>query len=218
MSNKIIYTAIFGGYDTLRDPAEITPGADYICFTDKPQPSQVWNQILVQPTGNPILQAREIKILPPFRVKGKQTLWVDGNTQIMKDLTPVFQIAAQTGCIVAPKHPLRNCAYEEMAAVLMLKKDTPENVAKARSILEDIFYPEAKGLNETGMLCRNMNHDTLRHSLLWLHWLKNTSYRDQLTFNAAAYITAVKIFSLQPFEKLPYLNFACHNQTPNYAI
>lgn len=211
MSNKIIYTAIFGGYDTLRDPVELTPGADYVCFTDRIQQSTVWNQILVEPTGYPHRQAREIKIAPPFRVKGKQTLWVDGNTQIMRDLTPLFQIAAQTGCMVAPRHPLRNCAYEEIEAVVKHHKEKRSNAELAGFILEDIFYPKNKGLNETGMLVRNINHDTLRHSLLWLHWLKRTSHRDQLTFNAAAYITGVKIFSLQPFEKLPYLNFATHN-------
>lgn len=28
------YTAVTGGYDSVRDPEFVTPGVDYVCFTD----------------------------------------------------------------------------------------------------------------------------------------------------------------------------------------
>jgi len=31
---KVVYTCISGNYDTLRDPSYVTPGWEYICFTD----------------------------------------------------------------------------------------------------------------------------------------------------------------------------------------
>ena len=39
---KVIYTAIFGDYDTLKEPLVITPGWKYICYTDQDFESKVW--------------------------------------------------------------------------------------------------------------------------------------------------------------------------------
>jgi len=40
---KVCYTAIIGDYDKLHDPLIVTPGWDYICFTDdKDIKSNVW--------------------------------------------------------------------------------------------------------------------------------------------------------------------------------
>jgi hypothetical protein len=33
---KAVYTFIFGDYDDLKSPTIMTPGWDYICFTDDP--------------------------------------------------------------------------------------------------------------------------------------------------------------------------------------
>jgi hypothetical protein len=41
--DKVIYTAIFGPYEELKEPTVITPGWKYICFTDQPLKSNVWN-------------------------------------------------------------------------------------------------------------------------------------------------------------------------------
>src|SRR2546423_2981249 len=43
-SRKAVYTFIFGDYDLLKEPQVITPGWDYICFTDNPElRSAVWD-------------------------------------------------------------------------------------------------------------------------------------------------------------------------------
>lgn len=35
MERVAVYTAIYGGYDTLREQPEM-PGVDFVCFTDDP--------------------------------------------------------------------------------------------------------------------------------------------------------------------------------------
>ena len=38
----IVYTVITNDYDTLRDPRVVTPGWRYVCFSDQPIESDVW--------------------------------------------------------------------------------------------------------------------------------------------------------------------------------
>ena len=40
---KVIYTSIFGGYDTLKDPIFLPKGYDFIAFTDMNLESSVWD-------------------------------------------------------------------------------------------------------------------------------------------------------------------------------
>ena len=39
---KVIYTAIFGDYDSLPEPDYIPNGFDFICFTDTDIKSNIW--------------------------------------------------------------------------------------------------------------------------------------------------------------------------------
>ena len=42
MNNKVIYTAIIGGYDELIEPSFKPKGWDFICFSDRPLKSKTW--------------------------------------------------------------------------------------------------------------------------------------------------------------------------------
>ena len=60
---KVVYTAILGSiYDDLKEPTVISPGWKYVCFTDQPLQSNIWEIRPVPTTGNPQRQARELKI------------------------------------------------------------------------------------------------------------------------------------------------------------
>ena len=49
MNNKIIYTAIVGGYDDLFEPDFKPDGWDFVCFTDRDFKSDVWDVQKVLP-------------------------------------------------------------------------------------------------------------------------------------------------------------------------
>ena len=38
---KVVFTFIINGYDTLKDPTIVTPGWDYLCFSDEGLSSEV---------------------------------------------------------------------------------------------------------------------------------------------------------------------------------
>ncbi len=40
--NKVIYTAIIGGYDELVEPDYKPEGWDFVCFTDRELESDIW--------------------------------------------------------------------------------------------------------------------------------------------------------------------------------
>ena len=69
---KVVYTAIIGNYDELKEPKVISEGFDYVCFTDDVKlKSKVWKIIVVdnpQRLDNTRL-SRKIKILCNFFLK-----------------------------------------------------------------------------------------------------------------------------------------------------
>jgi len=54
-SRLVIYTAIIGNYDTLKDPEYIDENCDYVCFTDNRElKSDIWQIRLIKDTGETV--------------------------------------------------------------------------------------------------------------------------------------------------------------------
>src|SRR5438093_3588330 len=103
---SVIYTAIFGNYDELNDPAEQDTNCDFICFTDQHLPARVgaWNVVHVRRRAgmHPRMQAKRFKLLShevfrnerlAFRYRLRRgawslrnrytgSIWVDGSLAI----------------------------------------------------------------------------------------------------------------------------------------
>ena len=54
---KVVYTCISGNYDTLKDPTVVTPGWEYICFTDQKVISNVWT---IRPLPKEIVEDKSL--------------------------------------------------------------------------------------------------------------------------------------------------------------
>ena len=65
-SRLVIYTAIIGDYDTLKEPEYIDENCDYICFTDNWElTSDIWQIRLVENTSlDSTRLQRMYKVLP----------------------------------------------------------------------------------------------------------------------------------------------------------
>ena len=62
--NKLytVITCLFGYYDTLKEPEEVDPNAEYICFTDRTDiASNVWKLIYVYTSYNGLQQSFRLK-------------------------------------------------------------------------------------------------------------------------------------------------------------
>jgi Protein of unknown function (DUF616) len=142
-ARAVIYTAIFGGYDTLKEPVPQEKPCDFICFTDMKLPRRVgaWRVIRVPRDArlHPRLQAKRFKlagheIFPRGRLAWRYaplarrsrfdlSVWVDGSVQIT---SPRFlgdmreRLGAGDWAMFV--HPDRDCIYDEAQVSIGMRK------------------------------------------------------------------------------------------------
>lgn len=187
-----VYTAIMGGVDSLQDPLIVTPGIDYICFTDnKKIKSKVWQiRYIEKKEMESRKKAREIKLLPHIYLSDYDySIWVDGNIVILKDLeTIVSGFIAEEKKICTFKHFGRNCIYEEGIYCAYLKKAEADSIYKQLSYCIEKGYPINNGLAETNVLIRaHSNPQVIKFMEMWWDCVNKRCIRDQLSFNFCAY-------------------------------
>ena len=63
---KVVYTCISGQYDILTDPVFINKEFDYVCFTDQPFYSEVWQIRPIPEELNSLSQVKKQRIVKRF--------------------------------------------------------------------------------------------------------------------------------------------------------
>lgn len=204
MDKKVIYTAIFGGYDQLPDPEYIPEGWDFVCFTDSDIKSNIWNvnkvpAIYEDPTRN----ARKYKVLPHrWFPDYDYSLWVDGNILIKEDINELIDIYLNKVNLAVHDHNQntldpRSCAYREAQIILYFGernggnyKDDPNLIIKQMNKYLRKGYPENNSLAVTMQLLRRHNQkDCIKAMEKWWEEIKYNSKRDQLSFNYSMWDT-----------------------------
>ena len=141
--HALVYTAIFGDYDTLKQPVRQDESCEFVCFTDMSLPSRVgaWRVIRVRrdPASHPRMQAKRFKLLShkifprgrlawryaPFslRRRADMSIWIDASLQIksaefVRDMR--VNLGERDWAMFA--HPERDCIYDEANASLTMLK------------------------------------------------------------------------------------------------
>jgi len=217
MNKKVIYTAIFGDKDVLRDPEFLSDGFDFVCFTDNRKiKSGVWDVRYVQaPFHDPVRCARYYKILAHrFLADYEYSIWIDGNMVIRKDPNGLVKEYLKNCSLAVYNHFnqkrrifglfwvrdrrfARNCIYKE-AMELIRRTEAGfymDDVGKIRKQIERYKsenYPQENGLAVTMVLIRRHNDVSMKKLMeAWWEELKNNSRRDQLSFNYVAWKTKI---------------------------
>lgn len=186
-NKKVVYTCIYGKYDTLRNPKIVNPNWDYVCFTDQKFVSDIWdirqipNDCLVESEKK--IQ-RKIKILPNRYLKEYDlSIWIDGNLELLVD--PEYLVSESNHTFLTTlAHPQRVCLYDELDACDALNKDSHETLNILRQLLNKERYPKNNGLAQTNVMIRNHNDDGVSSICeQWWHLVKTYSHRDQTVFN-----------------------------------
>lgn len=203
-NKKVVYTAIFGDYDELKDPEVVPDDVDFVCFTDKPGKSKVWKyQVEPRIYTDPTRCARKYKILSHrFLLKiYEKSMWIDGNYTItgnMSKFIDKYLTDKPISCFdhMACKHDPRGCAYDEAKALLWLGdihpdksyKDKPSLIYKQIEKYKYDKYPKNNGLIFSCIILReHQNLKVISTMERWWEELKYNSKRDQLSFNYAAW-------------------------------
>ncbi len=222
MSKIVVYTAITGHYDTLKEPpAELQKGVDFVAFLDYEPAATSWQ---VRPAcsefADPCRNAKFHKMLPHLCFpEAEYSVWIDGSIQIDFRF-PVAQLIEEylkDYDFVTLKHPCRQCIYEEAAECIRLGKDDPPVIQRQMAAYRHEGFPANLGLAETGVILRRHTAKIRRFNEAWHDEIKKYSRRDQLSFNYVAHKMGMKyglfeagirppspgprkLFSLQPHE------------------
>lgn len=192
-NNNVIYTCITGGYDVLNDPIKTTEGFDYVCFTDNLNVNtNVWElrPLPMETEGlSNVKKQRYVKINPHKVLPEYETsIWVDGNLDLYGGINKFVEEQCKDSIICIPKHPVRNCIYDEMIAIYKSKKDTMEKMKPQADRYMAEGFPKHFGLVQTNIIYRKHNNpEVVALMNLWWSELKNGSHRDQMSFNYAVW-------------------------------
>jgi hypothetical protein len=202
-SRAVVYTAIFGDYDALKQPAPQDDPCDFICFTDNRMPPRVgvWRVVHIKRASgtHPRMQAKRFKLLshevfPNGRLAWRfaplwrrpridLSIWVDASLRIKN---PTF--VADMRELVADgdwamfAHQWRDCIYDEADASLILEKYRGLPIAQQVESYKSIVPPHG-GLYACGVIVRrepagqrmaDVNARWWRENLRW-------TYQDQLS-------------------------------------
>jgi len=211
-NKKVIYTAIFGNYDKLEEPAYLPKGFDFVCFSDKKIKSKNWQVRVVTPAyDDPTRNARMYKILPHRYLGGyEESVWVDGNILLRGDTNELIEEYLKNANMAVYSHSharhrdrgetpdTRDCVYEEADHLISLAsrgrvKDDPKIIEKQIENYRTSGYPAHNGLLLSMVLFRRHNKpDVIKAMEEWWSQLKGGSKRDQLSFNYSAWKMGLK--------------------------
>lgn len=192
MSSKFcVYTCITGGYDRLSEPAVVSPGTDYICFSDMPcAEGSAW-KFLPMPEELDLMsnvkRQRVVKICPHrYLPPGYDaSMWIDGNLTPMDDLLALASRYDLGSCPLYTRvHPRNKDVYQEIELCRSLGKEDPVALDALKARYESEKYPKKTGMHETNVILRrHRDAECARLCDQWAVELMKNSHRDQLSFD-----------------------------------
>ena len=215
----VVYTCITGGYDNLADPKVVTPGVDYICFTDNmSMKSKVWKlrKMPEELKGySNVKQQRGVKILAHrYLSEYDISVWVDGAVIVQGNINDYLKLLdLSTYSVFIPEHPVRKCIYAEKDACVRIKKIKGDEIKVADRQMKrykEEGFPVNFGLVQSNVMIRRHN-DQYSKDLMekWWDELKDNSHRDQLSFNYAVWKCGSSKFK-------PLIKTTCNSKTFNW--
>lgn len=195
MENSIvIYTAITGNYDQLRNN-NLPNSVNFVAYLenyDSNQANNVLDLSQILPSEYKKLDANRRakwfklhphKLFPDFTY----SIWIDGNVNVTGNVNELItENMIQTGNLWAVfPHKSRTCIFEEAAACARLKKDDPKLMLRqVAHYLKEKGYPRHNGLTENTIIVRKHNHqNVIQLNQRWWQEILKWSKRDQLSFN-----------------------------------
>ncbi len=197
-----IYTCITAGYDELREPARVTQGVDYVCFSDRPLESRVWQVRPLAHVGDTSSRSARYHKLMSHRVLPEYdaTLWLDGSYRIDRELGPLIGSWLDGWDLAVRRHPSRMplCVYAEARACLRLRRGEPAAIEAQVTAYRELGYPERNGVYVTGILARRHTPEVAAFNEAWWDELSRFSDRDQLSFPVVAWRQKLRFNVVKP--------------------
>lgn len=182
-----VFTAIAGGYDTIKLPEVLLPDADYFLFTDRPAPDAGVYKIRPLPyyhVDTPRM-TRYVKTHPHKLLAGYDiAIWVDANILITGDITPLIASFTESKKAVgAVQHPLRNTLYQEADACIAYNKEDERLLKEQVDHYKDVNY-NTNDLIESNIMMFDLRNDSVpKFFTTWWSEIDKYTRRDQISLN-----------------------------------
>lgn len=228
-----VFTAIFGAKDDLHDPKVFSSDVDFICFTDQPLRSRVWQVRRIPPPvpGDPTRSARRVKILAhEYLPDHDMSVWVDGNIFIIGDVRKKAESELSDAPMAVYDHarsrefPLRSlfegAEYLIRTAHEGKRQEDPALVAAQMEAYKKEGYPNDNGLLWSCVMFRR-HHDpkVVETMRLWWEEVQTKSNRDQMSFNYAAWKTGLSFrYIREDASDNPYFKRLNHRLSPKQRL
>lgn len=198
----IVYTAIFGNHDTLKEPHQVDDDWMYICLTDdKNLTSEHYDIVVVERKfKDDTRQAREVKLNPEeYLPEHDVHIWHDASMKMMCNPKNFVNRYLDNKGFSIMEHPTRNCTYKEAEACKHINKDNHQVIDKQMSEYKKQLFPTRIGMVASGVMIRKNEKHVNDFLKLWREEVEKYSKRDQLSFNFTAWKNKFK-FNLMPFK------------------
>ena len=217
MNKKVVYTALVGNYDLLKEPEVIRDDYDYICFSND-LPNKHYGVWKVRPISykndENVRICRYIKMHPhTLLAEYDYCLWLDCNQRLTEDHYERADQLIHRGEICAMViHPERDCVYQEAYALAGYLTGNPLKVYLQTKFLLSQKFPARKGLYVTCcMLFQHKHPQIIKFLNTWWSQCEQYSYRDQMGVMYALFQAKLKpamFFSRSYWEKyrFPHLH------------
>lgn len=196
---KAAYTFIIGDYDTPSPPAVLTPGWDYICFTDNQGlKSDIWQlRISVRQDADGELDNKKFAmkhmiLFHKYLADYDLSLSLGGQLQVNCNLDDwLGEYLQPDDDMLIARHPERDSIYDEAEVCKRDCLDDPQVIEAQMQRYRAEGYPRHHGLFTTGFILRRHDRANLQGMCeLWYEEYLRGSRRDQLSLNYAIWKSA----------------------------
>lgn len=187
---KVIYTAIFNNYDSVKRPKYVNEDYDYRLFVDeetyisqhKNIKDSIYKTTILTDVTDGFMKAKDIKINPEkYLPNYDSSIYVDGSFQQIGDVNNFLNQTKRSYKMC--NHPNRVCIYEEAKVCINQRVDSPERIKAQIDRYKTDGFPANYGLIMGGIIARVHNKKSKRINYAWWNEIVNGSRRDQLSMN-----------------------------------
>lgn len=202
----IVYTAMFGDYDDLKEPEVNCPDCDFVCFTDQPIASRTWQICNVKPrviqsgkSLNRFFKMNPHKLFPDH----SESLYVDSNIVIKKNPRTIIGQSLTNWQIAAYPHPFRTNVLQEAVVCAQIGYGLWPSFKRQIKRYENLgFTATLNPLFECNILYRkHLLQAVITVMELWWEEYARGVKRDQISFPFVAWKNKVVVTPL-PFQPI----------------
>lgn len=239
-SRIIVYTALTGGYESVKPPTVRDPAIRYLLFTDDPLlTAEGWETVVIDEPGlDPRRVSRLPKLLPHrYLPEHDISIYLDSSLTLQRgDIAALATECLQGRDIAAYPHFRRDCILDEIAECVRQGKAQAAPAAAWEKRLQDEGFPAHAGLLENAFLVRR-NTPAMRalheewHALftageprdqfylmylLWKHRIAHTVIPDSKDFRKSPHV-AWKSHVWRDMRPKPTINWIMNSDNVGWA-